>query len=846
MPNIPNYPPQGIQAQLDLLYLYNPDVANALTAKLDAGLIQLEELQQQVDAALKDLQGVLRYKGSVATEADLPTEGNTIGDVWNVLDTDKNYAWDGTKWDEFGAGIDTSAFLTTTDASKTYLKQTAVSNTVLSGYNPSKTDVPSLALLNKYVAAPTWFEQEIYVKPTEKIYIRGLLPQSNSGETNGVSFILFLSRGDLYNGGNAVMAIRVTCSGYTYGNTNNWVVEKLYNTLGEDVSLGFLANTDIPALYPTSGNWKRTSYEVGLLYLTNSNGYFNGFSLQKTTSTIEEVIPYKQSVLPSQTDNAGKFLTTDGTNASWAAIQQASGGSIVWDKEFTASKAQINGDNDNRYCGLKFTLPEGLADGEYEFTYCATGLPNHVYDTTDVWTYKLFLVRIIVQDGAFVNGIAWHAFSPEYGAALTGNNPINGNTQLFLVNTDGSFLTGFNGYTAISEIGEYAYNTDAIYDTLKITKLKNTDTGELYELQNVQQTFEYTPDYSGSIALNLFADMQNIDYSTQLYACDFSGVKGNTFWINGLANPFFLPKVDLYWGGYQPNKKMRLVAWSSSVAAVLVMEIDITPQKLTATVVQATGAFKDTYTVYVFNDVQNSTVPICIRMDSRNMPNNCFVTLSWVGNSGGQPLDIVASEWDIEEDYTAIEAQFAAEPATEAWAQNTFINADASMYTLATLQDAFNYSNARLYKIFNEAKMPTTDTYTLFSLGWTYTDSENIPTLIASNAANGKLYYYHGTYDNCEPATWQEFNFGEGGGDYLPLSGGTLTGTLGVSTINNGTDLTVPTTGTALATIEDVMEHSELPSQEDNAGKVLTTDGTTVSWTEPTGGAKITLTTFGD
>lgn len=113
-PTIPNYPPQGIQAQLDLLYLYNPDAANQLVEQLEAGLSKLEDFQAQIEKALEGLQGVMRYKGSVATEADLPTEGNVNGDVWNIQDTDENVAWDGEKWDKFGSAIDTSLFLKTT------------------------------------------------------------------------------------------------------------------------------------------------------------------------------------------------------------------------------------------------------------------------------------------------------------------------------------------------------------------------------------------------------------------------------------------------------------------------------------------------------------------------------------------------------------------------------------------------------------------------------------------------------------------------------------------------------------------------------------------------------------
>lgn len=42
------------------------------------------------------------FKGSVDTIEDLPTEGNVIGDVWNVRKNDTNYAWTSEGWDALG------------------------------------------------------------------------------------------------------------------------------------------------------------------------------------------------------------------------------------------------------------------------------------------------------------------------------------------------------------------------------------------------------------------------------------------------------------------------------------------------------------------------------------------------------------------------------------------------------------------------------------------------------------------------------------------------------------------------------------------------------------------------
>lgn len=55
--------------------------------------------KSQVDSKFTS---VYIFKGSVDTIEDLPTEGNVIGDVWNVLKNDTNYAWTSEGWDALG------------------------------------------------------------------------------------------------------------------------------------------------------------------------------------------------------------------------------------------------------------------------------------------------------------------------------------------------------------------------------------------------------------------------------------------------------------------------------------------------------------------------------------------------------------------------------------------------------------------------------------------------------------------------------------------------------------------------------------------------------------------------
>lgn len=55
--------------------------------------------------ALKsELTAVYKYQGSKDTVAELPTTAE-VGHVWDVKESGKNYAWNGTEWDDLGGTI---------------------------------------------------------------------------------------------------------------------------------------------------------------------------------------------------------------------------------------------------------------------------------------------------------------------------------------------------------------------------------------------------------------------------------------------------------------------------------------------------------------------------------------------------------------------------------------------------------------------------------------------------------------------------------------------------------------------------------------------------------------------
>ena len=82
--------------------------------------------KKYVDTAVAS---VYKVKGTKATKADLPTTGNTTGDVWNVtaasgtlgssdyVPAGTNYVWTGSAWDALGGTVDLSTYATNTDLS---------------------------------------------------------------------------------------------------------------------------------------------------------------------------------------------------------------------------------------------------------------------------------------------------------------------------------------------------------------------------------------------------------------------------------------------------------------------------------------------------------------------------------------------------------------------------------------------------------------------------------------------------------------------------------------------------------------------------------------------------------
>lgn len=119
----------------------------SLTGAAFSGVVTVQEptaasnpaTKQYVDSAVAS---VYKYRGSVDTQASLPSSNQAVGDVYNVEDTGDNFAWDGTQWDKLAGTVDLSSYLTTANASATYQpKGDYATNTALA----TKADASALA-----------------------------------------------------------------------------------------------------------------------------------------------------------------------------------------------------------------------------------------------------------------------------------------------------------------------------------------------------------------------------------------------------------------------------------------------------------------------------------------------------------------------------------------------------------------------------------------------------------------------------------------------------------------------------------------------------------------------------
>ena len=285
----------------------------------------------------------LIYRGSVATYADLPSSDQKIGDMYNVLADGSNYAWDGTAWDALSGIVDLSAYRTSEDqdlidAGKqpTLTTGTGInisSANVISVTSPTLTNVSTGTSSLSVLGAATVDSAATCIGVDSTAGTNGTSLGRSANSVNGGLAIGTNSKASgswstaVGNGNSLSNTAEATASGaialghnahatasnavQIFEGTNstaNSLQVKTYELL--DTSTGLIPDARI------STNIARTS-DIKDATITITQGGVTKGSFTTNQSTAD-TIALDAASLPSQSGQSGKFLTTNGTTASWS------------------------------------------------------------------------------------------------------------------------------------------------------------------------------------------------------------------------------------------------------------------------------------------------------------------------------------------------------------------------------------------------------------------------------------------------------------------------------------------------------------------------------------------------
>ena len=96
---------------------------------------------------------VFTYKGTKATEGELPQDDQKVGDVWHVTAGSKEFAWDGTQWEELGGVVDLSNYYTKEEADSAIDTKVNAAKSELQSAIDEKADSTTVTALDGRVAA---------------------------------------------------------------------------------------------------------------------------------------------------------------------------------------------------------------------------------------------------------------------------------------------------------------------------------------------------------------------------------------------------------------------------------------------------------------------------------------------------------------------------------------------------------------------------------------------------------------------------------------------------------------------------------------------------------------------
>lgn len=242
-----------------------------------------------VQSTLESFAGIIyKVKGSVATYNDLPQDAQP-GDVYNVTDTGANYVY--VDYADIDSSKSTNIGETVVNVSNQYA--------LLSKFNEWGTtqnaDITHLTLQKTSAEATTYTVKYYWMTSDQE----GAEPTEHSQTLNNISTNLLGNWGITISTFDATTVLAIT------RNKTGW--DKLSETVTATADWDSIANK------PTS------------------------FTPTAHTHTISDITDF-----PSQTGNSGKFLTTNGTSASWGNVSEVASQSTGTVKFWTGTQTQYD------------------------------------------------------------------------------------------------------------------------------------------------------------------------------------------------------------------------------------------------------------------------------------------------------------------------------------------------------------------------------------------------------------------------------------------------------------------------------------------------------------------------
>lgn len=314
------------------------------TVQVNGSALSVTDKKVNVDLsayALKsDISAVYRFKGNVATYADLPNTNQTVGDVYNVEEDGGNYAWTGETWDDLAGVVDLTEYYTKEEADgkyvgltgdqtieglKTFSNKMNVNNT-LTAYRINR---KSTYLTRAETPETTTWVDMSYLDKNDDTVAMDRINYSTDGtisrilELYGHDGSAYTMRPIVISSDGSVYATAPTPSSASDNSikiaTTAWVnlADSVVHTTGNETIAGTKTFTGMPVI--TGSNYRRIQFlNTGITAGDGKVGDYGGIELQDSSGARRAMLRGTKDANDINSARIVAYNTVDGTEVSTA------------------------------------------------------------------------------------------------------------------------------------------------------------------------------------------------------------------------------------------------------------------------------------------------------------------------------------------------------------------------------------------------------------------------------------------------------------------------------------------------------------------------------------------------